>query len=216
MPAVAIFDLDGTLADSAPAIARALNRLRECRGLPLWPVARFRPWISRGAPSLVGAALELGSPADAETVAAFREVYAALPGSADDLYPGVAAALVRLRGAGAVLGVCTNKPQRLSEKVLAESGIAHHFATVIGGDVAARAKPHPDHLRQTLAAMGCEGRPFVFVGDSSIDAAAADAAGARFLWASWGYADTADLAARGARLASADDLAPAILGAACA
>ena len=212
MAVVAVFDLDGTLADSAPSIALALNRLREDRGLTPWLVARFRPWISRGAPALVGAALDLGTPADADDVAVFREVYASLPGSADDLYPGIAAALARLREAGAVLGVCTNKPQRLSEKLLAESGIAQHFATVVGGDAATRAKPHPAHLRQTLAAMRCEGLPFAFVGDSSVDADAAEAAGARFLWASWGYADADNLAQRGVRLASADDLASSILG----
>ena len=212
MRPVVVFDLDGTLADSVPTIALALNRLREGRGLAPWPVARFRPWVSRGAPALVGAAFELGAAADDDRVAEFREVYAALPASADDLYPGIADALARLRAAGAVLGVCTNKPQRLSEKLLAESGIARHFAALVGGDAVAQAKPHPAHLRQTLAAMGCQGQPFAFVGDSSIDADAARAAGARFLWASWGYADADDLARRGTPLASAADLAPAILG----
>jgi phosphoglycolate phosphatase len=211
-----VFDLDGTLADSAPSIALALNRLRENRGLAPWPVARFRPWVSRGASALVGAALDLGTPAGAGDVAAFREIYAALPASADDLYPGIAEALAQLHGAGAVMGVCTNKPQRLSEKVLAESGIAHRFVTVVGGDAVAQAKPHPSHLRQTLAAMRCEGRPFAFVGDSSVDADAAEAAGARFLWASWGYADADNLAERGTRLEGAGDLAPSILGIGCA
>ncbi len=216
MPPVVLFDLDGTLADSALSIALALNRLREGRGLGPWPVARFRPLISRGAPALVGASLGLGTHADADAddVAAFREIYAAIPGSPDDLYPGIAEALARLREAGALLGVCTNKPQRLSEKLLAESGIAGHFEAVVGGDVAERAKPHPAHLRQTLAAMRCEGQPFAFVGDSSVDADAADAAGARFLWASWGYADADDLARRGTRLASADYLASSLLAAA--
>jgi len=212
VPPVVVFDLDGTLADSAPSIARALNRLRDQRGLAPWAVARFRPWISRGAPALVGAGLELGAPADAGQVAAFRALYGALPASADDLYEGIPEALARLRHAGAVLGVCTNKPQRLSEKLLADSGIARHFVAVVGGDVATRAKPHPDHLRQTLSAMRCEGRTFDFVGDSSVDADAADAAGARFLWASWGYADADDLARRGLRLASAAELDAAILG----
>jgi phosphoglycolate phosphatase len=212
MPPVVVFDLDGTLADSAPSIALALNRLREGRGLAPWSVARARPWVSRGAPALVGAALELAGPASVQDVAAFRELYGALPGSTDDLYPGIADALATLRAAGAVLGVCTNKPQRLSNKVLADSGIARHFVAVVGGDAASQAKPHPAHLRQTLAAMRCEGRPFTFVGDSSVDADAADAAGARFLWASWGYADADDLARRGTPLASAADLAAAILG----
>jgi 2-phosphoglycolate phosphatase len=207
-----MFDLDGTLADSAPSIALALNRLREARGLVAWPVARFRPWVSRGAAALVGAALELDTPASADVIAAFRETYSALRGSADDLYPGVAEALAQLRGVGAILGVCTNKPQRLSEKVLAESGIAGHFAAVVGGDAVERPKPHPAHLLQTLAAMRCVGMPFTFVGDSSVDADAADAVGARFFWASWGYADADDLGQRGTPLESAAHLASAILG----
>jgi len=213
MPLVVLFDLDGTLADSALSITLALNRLRERRGLAPWPVGRVRPLISRGAATLVGAALDRDKPADADDVATFREIYAALPGSAADLYPGIAEALAQLRAAGALLGVCTNKPQRLSEKLLAESGIAEHFEAVVGGDSAAFAKPHPQHLLQTLAAMRCEGQSFTFVGDSSVDADAAQAAGARFLWASWGYADADDLGRRGTRLASADDLAPAILAA---
>ena len=213
MPPVVLFDLDGTLADSALSISLALNRLRERRGLPAWPVAHARRLVSRGVATLVGAALESGAPAGADDVAAFREIYAAIPGSAADLYPGIAPALARLRAAGALLGVCTNKPQRLSEKLLAESGIAGHFETVVGGDSVALAKPHPQHLQQTLAAMRCEGRPFAFVGDSSVDADAADAAGARFLWASWGYADADDLPCRGIRLASPDELGPEILAA---
>ena len=212
MVPVVVFDLDGTLADSAPSISLALNQLRGERGLAPWPAARVRPWVSRGASALVGAALDLDTPAGAGDVAAFRKIYAALPASADDLYPGIADALARLREAGATLGVCTNKPQRLSEKVLDGAGIAHCFAAVVGGDAVRQAKPHPAHLRQTLAEMGCVDRPFAFVGDSSVDADASDAAGARFFWASWGYADTVDLARRGTPLASAAELVPAILG----
>jgi phosphoglycolate phosphatase len=212
MSPVVVFDLDGTLADSAPSIARALNQLRQDRGLAPWPVPRYRPWVSRGAPALVGAALERSAPANAEDIAAFRETYASLTGSPDDLYPGIAEALVMLREAGVVLGVCTNKPQRLSEKVLTESGIARHFAAVVGGDLATQAKPHPSHLLQTVAAMRCEGQAFTFVGDSSLDADAAQAAGARFLWASWGYVDADNLVERGAVIASPADLAPSILG----
>lgn len=214
MSPVVVFDLDGTLADSAPSIALALNRLRDDRGLAAWPVSRFRPWISHGAPALVGAALELATSARAADVATFRQLYAAQTGSPDDLYPGITEALGLLREAGVMLGVCTNKPQRLSEKVLAESGIAQHFAAVVGGDAATQAKPHPAHLLQTLAAMRCEGRDFAFVGDSSVDADAAQAAGARFFWASWGYADADNLAERGVVVASAANLGQSILGAA--
>ena len=213
MPRVAVFDLDGTLADSAPAIARALNQSRAARGLPALAVERFRPWISHGAPALVGAALELGVPADAQAVEAFRDVYRGCAGSPEDLYPGIGDAVARLHGAGVVMGVCTNKPQLLSEKVLSETGLARYFTAVVGGDRTARPKPDPAHLRQTLVEMGCTAdTPFSFIGDSLIDAQAAAAAGARFLLASWGYADADDLSTRGVRLDDAAALIDAVLG----
>lgn len=207
----AIFDLDGTLIDSAPAIARALDAVRASRGLPAIDPQRVRRWISLGAAALVGHALGLTEGAGSADVAAFRTAYAASPGGADDLYPGIANALAELRRAGVILGICTNKPQALSELVLDASGIAVHFAAVIGGDAVARPKPDGTHLTHTLRAMGCEGLDFDFVGDSRIDADAACAAGARFLWASWGYPDSADLVNRGRPLPSPGALVDVIL-----
>ena len=197
MRRVAIFDLDGTLIDSAPAIARALDRLRATRGLPGLDVDLVRRWVSLGAPALVGRALGCEGDADADEIAAFRASYAERPGVPGDLYPGIADALAALRDAGVALGICTNKPQALSEKVLAAAGIEAHFVAVIGGDATPRPKPDGAHLRHALDAMDCSGLRFDFVGDSSIDADAAHAAGARFLWAAWGYADTGGLARRG-------------------
>ena len=212
MRRVAIFDLDGTLIDSAPAIARALDRLRAARGLPGLDVELVRRWVSLGAPALVGRALGREGDADAGEITAFRASYAEQPGTPGDLYPGIADALAALRTAGVKLGICTNKPQALSEKVLAATGIAAHFVAVVGGDATPRAKPDGAHLRQTLAAMGCSGPQFDFVGDSRIDAEAAHAAGARFLWAAWGYADPDGLAHRGQAVPEPAALPAAILG----
>ena len=206
-----IFDLDGTLVDSAPGIARALDRLRAVRGLAPLDIGHARHWVSLGAAILVGKALDRDDAASPGEIAAFRAHYAEDPGAPADLYPGIVDALVALKQAGTTLAVCTNKPQALSERVLSATGIASHFAAVVGGDAVARAKPDGSHVLHTLASMDCNGLPFHFIGDTSVDAAAARASGADFLWASWGYADAADLDRDGRRLSSPAELADAIL-----
>lgn len=211
MGRVAVFDLDGTLVDSAPAITRALNRLRAERSLPILAVERVRHWVSLGAAALVGRALDCRIEADASEVAAFRAAYTEHLGTPEDVYPGIAEALVELREAGAVLGVCTNKPQALAERVLTATGIATHFAAVVGGDAVTHSKPDGRHVFHTLDAMGCSGLPFVFIGDSHIDALAAQASGTRFLWAAWGYAGTKDLSHYGRKITTGSELCAAIL-----
>jgi len=208
----AIFDLDGTLVDSAPAIARALMHLRGGPDQPMPDLAEVRRWVGMGARTLVGCALGREGEASDEELDAFRGAYAAQPGTPDDVYPGIVNALAALRAAGITLGVCTNKPQVLSEKVLAATGIASHFVAVVGGDAIARAKPDGSHVLHTLAAMGCSGLlPFHFIGDTTIDAIAARASGADFLWASWGYADDPALECHGRRLSTPAELSDAIL-----
>lgn len=205
----AIFDLDGTLVDSAPSIARALAHLRAGHEEP--DVAQVRRWVGMGARTLVGRALGRDGDASEGELASFRAAYAAQPGARDDLYPGIVEALAELREAGVTLGVCTNKPQALSERVLSATGIATHFVAVVGGDVVARAKPDGSHVLHTLASMGCSELRFHFIGDTGVDAAAAYASGAEFLWASWGYADTPDLHRHGRKLSSPLELTDAIL-----
>jgi phosphoglycolate phosphatase len=206
-----IFDLDGTLVDSAPAIARALAHLRPGFDEPVPDVAQIRRWVGMGARTLVGRALGYEGDASNAELASFRAAYAAQPGTRDDLYPGIADALFALRQAGMTMGVCTNKPQALSEHVLAATGIASYFATVVGGDAVAHPKPDGSHVLHTLASMGCSGLPFHFIGDTGVDGVAAHASGADFLWASWGYADAQNLDCHGRRLSSPADIAGAIL-----
>jgi phosphoglycolate phosphatase len=211
LPQVVVFDLDGTLTDSAPAIGVVLNGLRAERGLMPLAARSYRGWISLGAPALVGAALDLPTPATPDQVSEFRRRYAASRGTPADLYPGVVDMLAELDAAGRPMGVCSNKPHALCEKVLDETGIRRFFRAVAGGDSVPRSKPDPMHLAQTLARMQCEGQPFFYVGDSRIDAEAAAAAGAVFLWAAYGYADAGDLGQRGWPIASPREIAPAIL-----
>jgi phosphoglycolate phosphatase len=207
----AVFDLDGTLTDSAPGIGRILNSMRLERRLPPLPERAFRHWVSLGVQLLVANALEVSLPAETAAIAEFRRRYAAAPTTPQDLYPGVEEALSEIALAGVPMGVCSNKPYVLCEKVLAGTGIRHFFKAVLGGDSVSQSKPHPMHLSSTLAQMGCAGQDFFFIGDSIIDADAADAAGAIFLWASYGYCDSDELAGRGIKLAGPMDAVSRIL-----
>ncbi|HWH83114.1 MAG TPA: HAD-IA family hydrolase [Burkholderiaceae bacterium] len=209
---VVVFDLDGTLVDSAPGIARVLDAMRAERGMPPCALDDVRQWIGLGAPALIGAALEVDATDIAPALADFRARYGRTPTPRVDMYAGTEAALCRLRASGARLGVCSNKPHALTEKVLTDLGIRALFDGVAGGDAVAACKPDPMHLNETLLRMGCAGAPFVFVGDSLIDADAADAAGARFLWVAYGYGAAADLAGRGERVDAADEIGDKVLG----
>ena len=209
LPAV-LFDLDGTLTDSAPAIGGVLNSMRHERGLAPLPADRYRAWISLGAAELVGSALDRPGPAPADEVAAFRFRYADTRATAADLYPGVEDMLKQLHTAGHAMAVCSNKPQFLCEKVLLETGIISYFGAVVGGDAVRRSKPDPMHLLHALASICRDGQPFFFVGDSRIDADAAAAAGAMFVWASYGYGESAELAQRGVGVRNAAEIVPAV------
>ena len=209
MPRVAVFDLDGTLVDSAPAITLALTSLCHTRGLRAPALAEVRGWVSLGVNRLVGHALQLEGTANAEDIAAFRTCYAMQSSTADALYPGIAPALAQLHSAGVRLGVCTNKPQALAERVLSDTGIATFFTAVVGGDATPLPKPDGAHLHHTLVQMGCAEQPFTFIGDSSVDALAAAGCGARFLWASWGYSDVDTLP--GLRLTTPESLVTTLL-----
>jgi phosphoglycolate phosphatase len=206
-----VFYLDGTLTDSAPGIGQILNSMRLERRLPPLPVDAFRRWVSLGVQHMVANALEIPGPAVAAAIAEFRQRYAVAPTTPQDLYPGVEEALNELASAGMPMGVCSNKPHVLCEKVLVGTGIRRFFKAVLGGDSVSQSKPHPMHLNLTLAKMGCAGEAFFFVGDSVIDADAADAAGAIFLWASYGYCDSDALADRGIKLEGPMDVVARIL-----
>jgi phosphoglycolate phosphatase len=206
-----VFDLDGTLTDSAPGIGRILNSMRLERRLQPLPERAFRHWVSLGVQHLVANALEIALPAETSAITEFRHHYAVAPSTPQDLYPGVEEALSEIALAGIPMGVCSNKPYMLCEKVLVGTGIRRFFTAVLGGDSVSQSKPHPMHLHSTLAQMGCAGDAFFFVGDSVIDAEAADAAGAIFLWASYGYGDSSELADRGIKLERPTDVVSRIL-----
>ena len=211
-PEAALFDLDGTLVDSAPGIVRALNQVRAERGGEPLQAAAVRPWISLGADALVAAALGPFARRPDEDLQAFRSRLLDLPADPADVYPGVTEALEALADAGLQMAVVTNKPEGLSVALLDQLDLSRWFGAVVGGDTTARPKPDPAPSRAALQALGREPDGTVFVGDSRVDADAADGIGMPFYLYEGGYgaADCPDalVAARFARFAEL----PGLLG----
>lgn len=196
-----IFDLDGTLIDSAPDIHATANKVFEAKGLQPFPQELVRNCIGNGVGVLVSRLLaERGvdgdGPLHAEMVRDFINIYEEAY-DLTSLYPGVTEALDDLRAVGHPLGICTNKPERPARAALAHFGMDRYFSVVIGGDSLAVRKPHPAPL---LAALrGLQVPRALFVGDSEVDAETARAATVPLALFTGGYRKTAP-EALGARL----------------
>lgn len=209
--AAMVFDLDGTLIDSVPDVAAALNRLLAEEGRRELSVAEVKTLVGEGARVLVEEAFVLtGRAADDVDVPAlvdrYKAFYAAHPADHTIIFPGAVAALERLARSGRLLGVCTNKPHDLSLLVLDALGLSPYFAAVLGGDFPRR-KPDGEHIRETLRRMGAEDGPAVMVGDSATDVAAARDAGLPVVVVTFGYGgDEAHLLGADALLDHFDDL----------
>ncbi len=184
-----IYDLDGTLIDSAAVVHSILNRRRA--QLNQAPLARHAlvPWLSLGGEQLIAAALEVGAEQVEAELRHFREYYAASPTPRGSVYPGVREVLQQLERAGVHLAVCTNKPRSLAKKVLVETELWDHFAFVsAGGDLPVK-KPHPQTLEVCLDALGAHPARTLYVGDSSVDQALCQALGVPFVHFLGGYDD---------------------------
>lgn len=187
MPAI-VFDLDGTLIDSAPDIRAALNLVLEGEGAAPLTLAETIRFIGHGIPALVRQAREFrGLPAARQEamVPAMVRHYDAAPAVLTRPYPGAMAALESLRTAGHVLGLCTNKPLAATRLILAGLGLEPQFAAVVGGDSLPVKKPDPAPLHAAFAALGAP--PLLYVGDSEVDAETAQAAGVPFALYTPGY-----------------------------
>ncbi len=197
VPAV-VFDLDGTLIDSAPDIHRAANAALAAEGKPPLPLVQVRSFIGNGVAVLVERVMAAsgltGAEIHARMLARFMADYDAAPADLTRCFSGVAEALGKLRAQGARLAVCTNKPEATSHAILTALGLAPAFDVVIGGDSTPFRKPDPRPLLAAFDALGGRG---LYVGDSEVDAATARAAGVPFLLFTEGY-----------RAASVEDLAP--------
>jgi phosphoglycolate phosphatase len=181
-----IFDLDGTLIDSAPDIRAALNRLLALRGLPALDAQAVRSMIGDGAKILVERAFAAyGRPAGPIDLADFLTDYEANSLAETVVYPGIAAALAQLAATGHELAICTNKPAGVAASILRELGLGRFFKAVTGGDSTPYRKPDPRHLAGAMAALGATRA--VMIGDHKNDMLAARGLGMPSIFAAWGY-----------------------------
>jgi phosphoglycolate phosphatase len=187
-----VFDLDGTLIDSAPTVSCILNEMRCARDLPPLPLQQYKSLSSEGGSVLIESALEV-SPRDAEKlVQRFRQYYLDVTTPIDCVYPDVFNLLDYLVANGFRLAICSNKPEKLCLKVLEDTGLRKYFDAVIGGDTLVEKKPNPTPLLKATSLIGKKARDILFVGDSSIDQQTASAAAVRFAFHSSGYGPTVD------------------------
>jgi len=186
-----LFDLDGTLIDSAPDIAASLNAYFAVQGWPTQEVDFVAQYIGHGTQRLMRDILQaLDLPHDDATVqaavAGYLAAYQDDPVLHTRLYPHVLDDLHALHADGFTLGVCTNKQQLITEQILQALQIDALFAAVVGADSVPACKPDPGHLFATARRMGLKDTAWVYVGDSRIDQAAAAAANVPFYAVSWG------------------------------
>ena len=184
-----LFDLDGTLADTAPDMALTVNRMLEKRGRATVPVEAVRPHVSKGARGMIGAAFGL-TPED-DGFQALREEFLALYAEnlciGTRLFPEMDALLDELEAAGLLWGVVTNKFERFALPLIDALGLAHRAGVVVGGDTCPRPKPFPDPLLFAATSLGVAPMRTLYVGDDERDVQAARAAGMPVLVAAYGY-----------------------------
>jgi N-acetyl-D-muramate 6-phosphate phosphatase len=184
-----LFDLDGTLADTAPDLAGALNQMRIARGKEALPLDLLRPVASAGARGMLKVGLDL-APEHPQFNAAREEFlsnYTACLADRTHLFDGVDALLQALEDRGILWGVVTNKPERFTAPVLAGLGLGARCAVSISGDTTPHPKPHPEPLFEACRRLALEPGQAVYVGDDLRDIQSARAAGMPSVAAAWGY-----------------------------
>jgi len=193
-PACVLFDLDGTLLDTAPDLAGALNRLRRERGQSTLPFTLIRPTVSHGSPAMLKASfgVEVGAPAYAELNARFLALYREFIAVETRLFPGMAEVLTYLETVGIPWGVVTNKPGFLTEPLLKALGLWTRAACVVSGDTLAKCKPDPEPLWYACQQAGVDPGRSWYVGDAERDVQAGNRAGMMVLAAGFGYLDPQD------------------------
>lgn len=184
-----LFDLDGTLIDSAPDLAAAANAMRAARGLAPLPLASLRPMVGSGARGMVGVALGV-KPDDAAFAGLrdeFLQRYAAGLLERTTVFDAVQPVLDRLDEDGWRWGIVTNKAERFTRPLVEGLGLHGRAAVVISGDTTAHSKPHPAPLLEAARRAGVEAAACIYIGDDLRDVQAGHAAGMVTLAAAWGY-----------------------------
>ena len=184
-----LFDLDGTFADTAPDLARALNRVRAEQGLAPLPPAAARPYTSSGARGLLKAGFDITP--ENERYAALRDrfldFYEKELCVETRLFDGIPEVVAKIRVRKLPWGIVTNKGKRFTEPLLRLLAVDHLAACVVSGDSTAHIKPHPAPLLRAASLLSLPAAACVYIGDDLRDAQAARAAGMHFLAAGWGY-----------------------------
>jgi len=188
MPKCLVLDLDGTISDSLPDIAGALNRSLARHGQRTLPLEQVRPMVGDGVGLLFtrGYAARGLVPTDQDMAEGLAD-YTAHSTDETTLYPGALEALQALKAAGWHLAVCTNKPGEAARILLDHLGVLPLLDAVGAGDSFPVRKPDPDHIRLTLRAAGADLSEAVMIGDHHNDVAAGKAAGLPTIFAAWGY-----------------------------
>jgi N-acetyl-D-muramate 6-phosphate phosphatase len=184
-----LFDLDGTLIDSAPDLGGAGNDLRVRRGLPALPLADFRPMTGAGARGMLGVALQI-TPEHPEFEALKHEylaIYEARMTRLTRVFEDMAPVLDALDAAGMPWGIVTNKHSRFAAPVVAAAGLHQRSRVLVCGDTTPHAKPHPAPLLEAGRRMGVDPARCLYVGDDLRDIQAGRAAGMGTVAVAWGY-----------------------------
>lgn len=197
MPEAVLFDLDGTLIDTAPDMGGALNNLLIEENQPPLPLQQIRPYVSQGG--LVLTQLGFGERVAAAEIEPLRQRflqhYRAIIADDSRLFDGFETVLAKLESSSIPWGIVTNKPEWLTHPLLQQLGLASRTAVVIGGDTLAQRKPHPLPLLEAAQRIGVDARQCIYVGDDERDIVAGKAAQMKTLVAAWGYiADAAEIA----------------------
>jgi len=187
-PRAILFDLDGTLADTAPDLAAAVNQMRAARGLEPTPYDQLRPVASAGARGLIGVAFGV-KPDEAgyeELKTTFLNNYAAALVVKSSLFEGVPSMLERLQQNGVSWGIVTNKASRFTDPLVPQIGLGH-AGCIVSGDTTPHSKPHPEPLLEAARRLQVAPQECWYVGDDVRDIQAGRAAGMQTVAAAWGY-----------------------------
>ncbi len=184
-----LFDLDGTLIDSAPDLAGAANEMRVSRGLAELPVSHFRPMVGSGARGMLHRALDM-NPQHEQFAAArdeFLNRYESRMTRDTRLFPDMEPVLQALRKRSMPWAIVTNKAMRFSEPLVRALGLHLHAQTLVCGDTTPHAKPHPAPLLEAARRIGVAAAECIYVGDDHRDVQAGRAAGMATVAVAWGY-----------------------------
>lgn len=194
-PSAIIFDLDGTLVDSARDLTGALNHVLRTANRPQIDISRVRHMVGDGARALIIKGFkETGALPNEKNLEAmlqdFLAYYLENITKSTIIFPGALDVIKKLKDMEIPLGLCTNKSIKLTEKLMSEIGLSDYFTAIIGGDSFEYCKPDPRHLTSTLETMNCAPDRAIMVGDSNNDILAARAAGIPVICVSFGYSKT--------------------------